>query len=1443
MAPIALQRTFKQLDTAPDDEDADWSEYVGFHGASGGLTWADLHRRHVAVVLGEAGIGKTVEFELEVGRLLDAKQAAFLIPLNLLKQQGDWRTALGKSARRFEEWSKGSDAGYFHLDSVDEARLTSHADLAKALAIVNEALEPHLSRVRIAISSRLSDWTERTVRDLVQTWLLDPINDAVTKGRADETLVAATLAVEVEDDDEPHSAPTDHEVLLVTSLDPLSRDQAVLCARHFEVENEEDFWAAVEHGVYLHMATRPMDLGWMVRLWNRQRALGTYRELIEANVTERLVEINTNYTQARRVLAPARLRSAAAQLAAAAEFGSVAFLSLTQDGAVDGVLNPYRILADFQPDEVQLLLNTALFDEASFNRVKFQHRSVREYLAACWVDEKLGLGVPLRRLVPLFAGAPYGKTVLISARRSSLCWLAAINVGAREWCVHHAPELLIHDGDPESWDKPSVEIAFNDLVRNAPAVPALLEARFSGSEMRAARAVGGPPVAAVLSDRNQPWQAFSLAMRLASTGQLLECADPAFAIYADSTRPIHDRTAALSVLQEIVQPAQRAQLMIDIQSGALQGNELVGEALPATDWWTLTGDQLADIFAATSSENHTVNGPMVSAINDGLLPQADLAGATILLAAVLKAMPREEKGKPFAQYPVEYRPERAWLIDVLPDCLERVLVLSLASKAPPTSLCVEAAVEVAELRHSGFTHAGDLAKLRDAIQALPALRWSIALAISPPDDRRGDRAQLAWDQDAIVTFTAADLEQLGAQARDPGQSSAARDLWFSIGMEIAVLRLAGRQRSSALRRLREGTSPERATEIQERLSSLRRVRHNLRQWQRKRDDDSGAQTAALARHVDQLTDRADCIAAGTDVDGLRVLLRSVFNTKAWRDRGDLDFDVIASKYGQRVANAFATGLERFCMSYVPPDPAVRTDNFIPEDVLLALAGTYAFARNAGEFSSLTDLQAAHTASLAVWALPSPPSWFAALHTAKAQQVVAELKPRVEREAKANWDGYGALRLALHLPSVVRRELLVGVKPMVVTDQLANGRQLGKLIDALIADGLLSDVEIEELCRLRLSGSPAKEGIGDIRWLRLWMTARPAEAWTWFKRRLAKVADKKLQVAQFATELGQMQWARATWDQAMIDLTCDIFDVLGRHESNLSPSGDLDFSFLGPATSRLREAILMNLTLVSGIQGRDALLRLRGTAAGEKAARFDHLLMKHAQTEVAVRAKWSMERLRGLHAAFDGEPATEEQLFEQVLLRLEDIKADVEVGRFSERVLFRRGMREEALQHWLAARLFKSQGLRFSVHREEEFDARKKPDVTCAVAAGSVCVEIKPLDGTRSYSAQTLVDDTLRTQLVDQYLKEENSTSGVLVLMQLDRKRWQIPGNPTLVGFEDLVVYLQRAADRIKMEVPRVKALRVIGISCVEPRAPGKASAKRRSTAATGRRRSRSASGT
>ena len=85
---IALRRTFGEYKESPLKEDGgDWHEYFG--SKRGRLTWEDLHKKRVVVVLGEAGIGKTVELQLEAERLTAARCPAFFLPLNLLRTKDD----------------------------------------------------------------------------------------------------------------------------------------------------------------------------------------------------------------------------------------------------------------------------------------------------------------------------------------------------------------------------------------------------------------------------------------------------------------------------------------------------------------------------------------------------------------------------------------------------------------------------------------------------------------------------------------------------------------------------------------------------------------------------------------------------------------------------------------------------------------------------------------------------------------------------------------------------------------------------------------------------------------------------------------------------------------------------------------------------------------------------------------------------------------------------------------------------------------------------------------------------------------------------------------------------------------------------------------------------------------------------------------------------------
>ena len=104
------------------------------------------------------------------------------------------------------------------------------------------------------------------------------------------------------------------------------------------------------------------------------------------------------------------------------------------------------------------------------------------------------------------------------------------------------------------------------------------------------------------------------------------------------------------------------------------------------------------------------------------------------------------------------------------------------------------------------------------------------------------------------------------------------------------------------------------------------------------------------------------------------------------------------------------------------------------------------------------------------------------------------------------------------------------------------------------------------------------------------------------------------------------------------------------------------------------------------------------------------------------------------------------------------------------------------------------------------------DIQLSCPAGNVCVEIKPVDSGR-YSANTLTD-TLRTQIVGQYLKGNNSSRGILVLMQLDDKKWDIPDELARQPFSALVGYLAGQATAIRAASAGVNELVVFGMRCI-----------------------------
>lgn len=1415
---IDLIRTFSEYsNSASDRDDEDWTRYL--NSRLNGHTWADLHTKPVVVVLGEAGIGKTVEFQQEVERLRAANNAAFFIPLNQVNNTESWKIVLTGRDVEFEAWTLTDELGYFFLDAVDEARLRSHADFERALTIVQRELGPYLARVRIALSSRVTDWSTPCVRIAVDVRLTKPIERAIVAS-------AVAAAPGTTPDSRPwathEASATPQTDAFVISMDPLSNSEARRCAAAFGLQDEPQFWMAVANGDYEFMATRPLDLGWMVAIWNQSRTFGAYHELIATNISNRLRDSNTIYETAGEVLSASKLLEGASTLAATAEFGGCGFFTLDV-GIVPqvGELSPHAVLIDWQPTAVRRLLATAVFDEASFGRVKFHHRAVREFLAAEWVARQLILGVPLLRLQGLFTSFVYGHHVLIPARRASLSWLAAISVIAREWVIREFPEILLFQGDPEAWDNRSADEAFANLIERSEDARLMSWFKSASEFRRVGRVLSPGTIALALANSNLPSAVRSICFQIARHAKLSDCAKVSFTIYRDNNAPEWERIMALDVLKLIGTSNHREAVLADLRAGLLRTNPLVAHAIPATDWMNLTDAELSGIFDFTQNDQVQGAGTMVHVIKRELLTTTDTQVALLLLRAVKMSLPASIESVRLVQSRERGQPERAWLLDVLPACLKRVLELLSHPSSSCREVCIEAAQRIDALGSRAFKNKDELNYLSAAIVQHTDLRWDIGLAIAQSDDVWEFASRLVSDDRCLVTFGVTDLADLSTRANDSTRSCHEREVWFKVAMNVAFRLRGGHERASALREL--GLKCPESSRIRLIRGQYDRCRSDAkykRDWaaeERRRivEDDLGKEKYKL-----RLFENIESIRNGTDINSLSILLQYCHSRLGRMEYSDVDFQDLATSLNPEIALAFETGLITCWPNLTPPDPADYSAGTLPWQALLGIAGLRKALVDDTAISLLSREDAANAARMAVWESYSPPLWFDALARSHQAEVGAALGPWLLAAARSASSDSGVgrtLELVLRCSPDVRRDLMAQLVPLVAAGQINRLETLEAVVSAMREDGQLPPAMVGGLCLNRLLSSTRSEGgIGEMTWLRVWMETDISTAWLWFQGHLQRiVGDVGAEVKAFVMLVADLKWLHPPISIPAAKVLLDIYALVKPLIPDVSSSNVFEArDFFGPHSRRLCDGILSLFRETRGPLGHDSLVALFVTFnhVPESSKIAEHLA-EHAALDAMQMANRTHAELNSISSPFLSAPSTEAQLYEQVIARLEEIRKNIEEGPFSERDLFYSGIPEKFLQRWLAAKFSDTQNRRFSVHREEQVDDDKMTDIQLSCPAGNVCVEIKPVDAMRSYSAVSLTD-TLQTQIVGQYLRGSNSSRGILVLVQLDVKTWHIPGGSNGQHFNSLVQYLKNQAQSIKRGSANVNELEVFALRCV-----------------------------
>ena len=485
---IDLQRRFRNL-TDAELGDTEELTFLDEHGFGPAFGWVDLLEHARVVLLAQAGAGKSREMEEQVKRLVEEGRFAFFLPLESLDREPMVDILSPIDETRFEAWKADYEApAWFFLDAVDELKLTD-GKLDRALRRLSKDINSHLDRARVIISCRPSDWRPSVDLATLNDRLPVPSGHGETPPQSpDDAFIRVLKRDSGQTTGSTHgkAEARSSEAVRTVAMLPMNDAQIKLFAEQSGVVDANAFLQEVDRQNARTFAGRPLDLADLIATWRTLGHLGTRAEQHETNVTAKLKDDPDRAD--RDVLTDVKARLGSERLALA--------LALTRTRSIrspeqaldiqraDGVLDAAEILPDWTEDERRTLLRRALFDPATYGRVRFHHRSVQEYLAArhLWTLREQGMSTKAR-LRLLFAER-YGVEVVLPSMRAIAAWLALWDDAVRKELIKREPEALLSLGDPESLAFPhgvtSCERSSSATAKVVGAVSTLRSTNFAG---------------------------------------------------------------------------------------------------------------------------------------------------------------------------------------------------------------------------------------------------------------------------------------------------------------------------------------------------------------------------------------------------------------------------------------------------------------------------------------------------------------------------------------------------------------------------------------------------------------------------------------------------------------------------------------------------------------------------------------------------------------------------------------------------------------------------------------------------------------------------------------------------------------------------------------------------------------------------------------------------
>jgi hypothetical protein len=1353
--------------------------------------WDDVLAHPRAVLLGEAGTGKTAEFRLQRRRCRSAGTLAFFARIEDLADHGlEWALEPVSDWAEFQAWKTRNEPAVFLLDSVDEARLKGK-DFRLALRRLARELGSAAAQATVLISCRVSDWQAHADRGTVAESLPPP-----PKPKAANDTTAK--------DEEP--------AVRVFAFAPLSQpQQRRLCAEVHGLKNGEvdGFLQAVFEVQAEHFLDRPRDVEWMVGHWRSSGRIGSLTEVLETNVRRKLAEPRHLERPLHAELTPDRLMAGARSLAAAVTFARKAGLRLPDHGPghdeAPDALDPAEVLTDWTGAERRELLSRALFDESTYGRVRFHHRSVVEYLTARWLADRLAAECAPAEVEGLLFPQVYGRTVAAPSLAPAAAWLAGWDERIRRRALAAAPHILVHHGDPRALPLDARVAILTETVERMHAAaheaerpPAEALHRFSAGDLA--------PTVRMLYDRFRDGEDITcLLLRLIHHGAMSDCADIALKEVVAGRSDV-TRGCGLLALKAVGGQTHKAAVADALVADPTTWNEEnLSTALEICVPDDMGLEQFLGVIEAVDGfcNNYNFEATALNALIQHRIPSNWLPG---ILSGFLDLLDRRfyqtEIGRlNFSRNHVELR-------GALAKALIRLLDETVTA-ALPQDTAIRAIVLLETTHWLTSFHQPVSQAIRDAVaghlRLKRALVWHVAAEVRRKENRPPKAySEILWRSgtdcwvlgEADIPWLLDDIASLSDRDDRLVALECVLEIWFKAGRADEILTQI---------RAAAGDEPEVAAKIAWWTEPPSREEPRQVAQQQIREQEKREKAERFQR---ELLTQLDEIRLGAYL-GLLVRLRREMKGDDSR-LARIDTASLVLAYGENVAQAVREGLKRCWRDWA------QSKQNIPE--ALALSGIAIEIEDGLDIAALSVDEVRVAAEIALREINGFPPWMgdlARFHPDVVRQAVA---PELDR-AWAISEEHSATKLN-HI--VYAEEALRDLMATDVLERLETGRP-ASVYATRLAVSLVEKSAAVPRDRLHVLAERNARAVGDAAtrmsvWFPLWMSLDGPAALNFLKDTLTGLPDEAADTA--IMELCDvLQGHFRHFDHKVGDLPADLpsltrlVAVLYRHvriADDIRHNGAFRPERRDHAQD-VRGVALSRLCETPGKETHDALLgladRLANVADPEV---FRRLAFRRAAADGDPKP-WAPGDVPTFERENEAVPTAAADLHRIALRRLNAVREDLENGDFSVRTLFGKQTDEADVQSWLADKLRDRAGHRYVTTREEQVDRSKRTDIRLhnSAFAGPVCIEIKVME--KGWTVPDL-ESALEHQLVGQYLRDHRSRHGILLLFRTGaKKRWQLPVSKEWVDFAELLAHLTRRAAEVLTRYSGVDQLDVIGM--------------------------------